>query len=226
MKNSIKRFIAIAGAVFSLVMVITGIALTVSGEFKESLGAGIFMIALFAVLFIFCARASIKLKKSVKGKKQLALEERNAFLQEHEVLFSGTFKHFYGLPFAEGVLTQCHWCKNKIMFEANGVQLNLDISKISDISHKTDVEIQKQYVSSIGGAAAGAALFGTVGAMIGGRAKKKEIRTTTWYLIFTYIKDDSVENIAFETNGNLPKASLFVNKFKEVKPKTAQSFDL
>lgn len=41
---------------------------------------------------------------------------------------------------------------------------------------KTDKEIQQQYVSSVGGAVGGAVLFGPLGAITGGRAKKKTVK--------------------------------------------------
>ena len=71
-------------------------------------------------------------------------------------------------------------------------------SKITDISVKTDVEIQKQYVSSAGGAIAGGMVFGPLGAIVGGRVKEKKTREFTYYLIFTYRSDAEISYISFE----------------------------
>ena len=80
-------------------------------------------------------------------------------------------------------------------------------------------EIQREYNSSIGGAIGGAIAFGALGAMIGGRAKKKEIRTATTYLIVTYEKEDSINYIAFTTDQfNFKKAVRFKKLFED-KPK-------
>ena len=87
--------------------------------------------------------------------------------------------------------------------------------KITDICIKTDTEIQKQLVSSVGGAVAGAMLFGTLGAIIGGRAKTKKVKTSTDYLIITYRSDEELKYIGFDTKNNPPSAVKLVNEFKQ-----------
>ena len=62
-----------------------------------------------------------------------------------------------------------------------------------------DVNVQQQYVSSIGGAVLGGALFGVAGAAVGGRAKKKEIRSVDTWLIITYKEDEQPKNIVVMT---------------------------
>ena len=57
-----------------------------------------------------------------------------------------------------------------------------------------DVNVQQQYVSSIGGA-----LFGVAGAAVGGRAKKKEIKSVDTWLIVTYKEDEQPKNIVVVT---------------------------
>ena len=52
------------------------------------------------------------------------------------------------------------------------------------------------FVSSVGDAVAGAALFGTVGAAIGGRVKEKKIKAN--YIVITYKKDEEVSYIVLE----------------------------
>ncbi|MEH2944892.1 hypothetical protein VSQ32_19130 [Lachnospiraceae bacterium KK002] len=56
------------------------------------------------------------------------------------------------------------------------MNFELEKSKITDMCIKTDKEIQQQYVSSVGGAVGGAVLFGPLGAITGGRAKKKTVK--------------------------------------------------
>ena len=62
-----------------------------------------------------------------------------------------------------------------------------------------DVNVQQQYVSSIGGAIVGGALFGVAGAAVGDRAKKKEIRSVDTWLVITYKEDEQPKNIAVMT---------------------------
>lgn len=189
----------------------------------DGLGGLVFVIVFCLLIIVFCIFMFIKTSKArkiAKANLQNNLASKNAFFME-------TMKHFNGLPIAEGILTQCYWCTTRVIFEANGASFNLDFSKITDISIKTDVEIQKQYVSSIGGAVAGGVMFGPLGAMIGGRAKQKSTKQVTQYLIFTYVDNGELKYIAFDCTVNLFKASNFVKEFQKIKPATpTQSFNL
>ncbi len=184
---------------------------------------GLLIVIGILILFIaFCIFMAVKLSK---GNKK-ARNTLNNKMQAYNASFMAAVNHFNGLPIAEGVLTQLFWCMSKIVFEANGASFNLEMSKITDISVKTDVEIQQQYVSSAGGAVAGGVLFGPIGAMIGGRAKKKEIKQTNSYLIFTYKDDESLKYIAFDCTASWAQARRFVDEFQKIKPSQTQSFDL
>lgn len=79
--------------------------------------------------------------------------------------------------------------RSRIIMQANGQEFNLQTDKLIDVSIMTNTEIQKQYVSSAGGAVAGAMLLGPIGAILGGSASKRSIKTNTKYLIFTYLAD-------------------------------------
>ncbi|WP_457945248.1 hypothetical protein [Caproiciproducens sp. LBM24188] len=125
-----------------------------------------------------------------------------------------TVKHFAGLPLPEGVRCVIQRNPNGFVFISGGNTFNLSNDKITDICIKTDTEIQKQYVSSIGGAVGGAVLFGPIGAMIGGRAKQKKTTTITRYLIFTYLKDSQVAYIGFEIQNPI-KVQRWINEFRQ-----------
>lgn len=181
----------------------------------------IFIVVIPILFVIFCFYMAIKTSKTrKKGKKN-----RQTKLNAMNANFDAMMKHFYGLPVAQGVMINCFWCKDKVVFESSGASFNLDFSKLTDVSIKSDVEIQKSYVSSTGGAIAGAVMFGALGAMIGGRTKEKTSKQVTQYLIFTYIDNNEVKYIAFECV-YLPNAQKFVNAFKQIKPETMQSFNL
>lgn len=53
-----------------------------------------------------------------------------------------------------GVLVRFQREEQYFCFEGSGIRYELSKDKITDIAVKTDVEIQKQYVSSAGGALA------------------------------------------------------------------------
>lgn len=184
------------------------------------------IVAVILVLFIaFCIRMAIKTSKAKKvGKiaRENDLKSKNADMMI-------CINHFYGLPVHEGAPTKVYWCADKVIFEANGANFNLDLSKITDVSIKTDVEIQNQYVSSAGGAVAGGMLFGPIGAMIGGRTKEKQSKEVTRYIIFTYVDANEMKYIALSYGDYFPMTSevqKFVNAFKSIKSDTPQSFDL
>lgn len=119
-------------------------------------------------------------------------------------------KHMAGLPINEGADTFLYRCNDKVIFERNETTYELELVRIKDITIKTDVEIQKSYVSSVGGAVGGYVVFGPLGAMIGGRAKEKKSQVIEKYLIFAFEKEGKIEYISFEVT-NIPNATLFVN---------------
>lgn len=100
------------------------------------------------------------------------------------------------------------------VFTAGGNTFNLSDDKITDMCIKTDAEIQRQYVSSVGGAVGGAVLFGPIGAMIGGRAKEKRTTNLTHYLIITYLKDGQVAYVCFEVY-EIAKIQKWINDFRQ-----------
>lgn len=77
---------------------------------------------------------------------------------------------------------------------------NILKSNIIDVKIMTETELQTLYTSSVGGAIAGATLFGVPGAIIGGRAKKKKIKTRKIFLVISY-KTDDLKHIVLETTG-------------------------
>ena len=110
-------------------------------------------------------------------------------------------KHQAGLPLAQGSPCKIMREEQYFCFEGSGIRYELSKDKVTDIAVKTDVEIQKQYVSSAGGALAGGMLFGPLGAIVAGRTKVKKNCAVTNYLIFTYLADEGISYISFELTG-------------------------
>lgn len=124
-------------------------------------------------------------------------------------------KHVNGLPLPENMSCTIRSYPDKFKVISSSANFTIDRKKIIDISKKTDVEIQKQYVSSIGGAAAGAVLFGPIGAIIGGRAKQKTNKNFLYYLIVSYRKDGDLAYLAFEVNQTDSNVSSLLKEFKQ-----------
>ena len=173
----------------------------------------------FIAIIIFLAT-----QKSSKAKKQ-AKQARITLMNEKQAVAFGSFKHTAGLPVAEDVFCNLYYCADKIEIQVSGAQFNLDFEKITDISLKTSVDIQKQLVSSAAGAVGGAMLFGAVGALIGGRVKEKQIRDVRTYLIFSYYKENTVDYIAFDVSTSIPQAGKFIDEFKK-RPQKTQTINL
>lgn len=146
--------------------------------------------------------------------------------KEKGFICGGLYKHTAGLPIAEGVKCQVLCFNNRIEVRFNSMKFNLDKPKIVDICLKSDIEIQKQYVSSAGGAVGGALLFGAVGALIGGRAKQKQIRNESTYLIITYKNEDEIKYIGFDVTGLKSSANRFVYIFKNSNANRSETIDL
>lgn len=127
----------------------------------------------------------------------------------------GSFKHINGLNLPENA--QCTVLSYPALYEFQSGSLKFTLlkSKVVDVTIKTDREIQQQYVSSIGGAVGGAVLFGPLGAIIGGRAKKKAIKTYYSYLIIKYKDNENLKYIGFDVTNAPFKAQKFVNELKK-----------
>lgn len=125
------------------------------------------------------------------------------------------FHHVNGLPIPENVLCEMFSYPDRIDFKSGTTEIKLPKEKITDISIKTDTEIQQQLVSSAGGAIAGAMLFGPLGAIIGGRVKTKKVKTTTNYLIITYKSENELKYIGFDIQNNPSSADKLVKEFQK-----------
>ncbi len=141
-----------------------------------------FIVILILLLFlVFCIIMIVKASKiKKKRKKELAI------LKKQGLTIRTTLSHVNGLPLAENLPCEILSYPDRIEFNAGTTNIKLAREKITDMCLKFDTEIQNQAVSSIGGAIAGGVMFGPLGAIIGGRVKNKQHKTTTQYLIITY----------------------------------------
>lgn len=115
---------------------------------------------------------------------------------------------------------------DRIEFKAGTTNIKLSKEKITDMCIKTDIDIQNQVVSSVGGAVGGAMLFGPLGAMIGGRAKTKKVKNVTTYLIITYSSDNELKYIGFDTVNNPASAIKLVKEFKDSDSTSSMQIEL
>lgn len=185
--------------------------------------APLFVLILVLIAFIvFCIKMVGKTSKAKKTQK-----ERVNQLKASGMLLQDTFAHVSGLSIAENVFCTMRSYADRYEIHANGAEMNLQRSKVTDVSIKTDTEIQTQYVSSVGGAVGGAVLFGPLGAIIGGRAKQKKTKTVSQYLIITYWSgENELKYICFDVTGRVYSAAKFVDEFVKSRPAEARKIEL
>lgn len=117
----------------------------------------------------------------------------------------------------QGAVCDVYYNQVRIKFVVSGQEFNLDASKLLDVSVMTSTQIQQQYVSSIGGAVAGAVLLGPLGAIIGGSSKKKNINNTTRYLVISYISEEETKYLVFDVTNNSVLGNQLEKKYKVLK---------
>ena len=127
-------------------------------------------------------------------------------------------EHVTGLPVAESVFCTVEFQNNQLLIDASGRTFDITYDRIVDFTVKTDVEIETNYVSSVGGAVAGDMIFGSLGAIVGGRVKKIETKEIDRYFIVTYQKDTEIKFFSFYLLDKFPvtliKLESLMSKFK------------
>lgn len=160
---------------------------------------------------------------SANKKKQA----RKVELQQSGFLQYSAFHHVNGLPIPENLLCEIRSYKDRVEFKAGTTNIKLPREKITDMCLKFDTEIQNQTISSIGGTIAGGVMFGTLGAIIGGRAKNKKMKTTSQYLIITYTGEHGeLKYIGFDVKNNPLSAVKLIKEFQELNKNSGIQIDL
>ena len=137
------------------------------------------------------------------------------------------FHHVDGLPIAENLLCEVFSYPDRIELKSGSTNMKLLRDKITDMCIKTDTDIQNQIVSSVGGAIAGGFMFGTLGAVIGGRSKNKKVKTTTQYLIITYTGEQGeLKYIGLDIKNNPPSATKLVKEFQKLNTSSGIEIEL
>jgi hypothetical protein len=225
----IKNFLFIICILFASLLFLTGIVMVIT---QKNIPAFIFFCAIGTGIILLGRLVHKKTKREQKIiliKEQEKIDRINHKMEKDKLIPGSSARinelhsniciqgiHVSGLPIAQDAQTYLYLCEDKIIFERNDTIYNLYWDKIKDVTIKTDAEIQKSYVSSVGGAVAGGVLFGPLGAIIGGRAKTKIDKRISNYLIFTYSKEETIDFISFEVTG-ISKAKEFVKFFEKNK---------
>lgn len=188
----------------------------------EGVATSLIMAAAFLIVGLVLLLKKGKSKEAKVEAKQRKAEAK-AF---QEKAFSGS--HATGLPLAQDAPCVVSFQPDRIAINSGGNGFNLAYNKITDMQVATNVEIQKQYVSSVGGAIGGAVLFGPLGAIVGGRAKEKTAKNIEYYFVITYKKEDSLEAVSFRLADALiaQKATRISDHYRSLLSKEKVTIDL
>lgn len=132
-------------------------------------------------------------------------------------LLKGKFDIIDGLPLPTGTRCLLSVYADVLAIEALGQRFTLNQRRIFNVSISTVKQLQKQYVSSVGGAIAGGLLLGPLGAIIGGAAKQKDVKNFDRFLIFSYLDSNGIDTkyLVFAVHDGFgDKSSEFVRLFK------------
>ena len=147
-------------------------------------------------------------------------------------VFRGKLQLVSGLmDLPQGSICKVRYNSYRITFFASGQEFSLDSEKMLDVSVMTPAEIQKQYVSSLGGAVAGSLLMGAfglgpLGAIIGGSASQKTIRLKRKYLVITYVSHEETRYIVFDVTTNPAIGNRIRNTYRYLKKAEAVKVEL
>ena len=131
-----------------------------------------------------------------------------------------------GLPVPEGTFVQ-------VVLTPEGLALNavlqvggksveqkysLNLAQIKNIYVLSEAEVQQIITQSAPGMILGAAAFGIIGAMIGGRVKTKEKTITTNFLILDYFSGEEKQITLYCTKEIPANQAAFLKFFRVLKP--------
>lgn len=122
-----------------------------------------------------------------------------------------------GLPLPSKTDVIIKLTPDAMSINGNGQEFEISFSKLMLVDIKTDVEMEKIVQQSAPGMIIGAATFGLLGAMVGGRVKTKEKRVVSHFLIINY-QSDELKTVVIETTKDWYNGAALVDFFRKMKP--------
>ncbi len=206
-----KKFWCKFGIVFFSLCCIAGISMFFTDDIKVSQIPGIVLTILLCGGLVYLLVKKLKKIDSTQKNKKIPHKSR------WDMAIKTKFNHISGLPIPEGAMCKVSSNEESIEIVSGTTNISLNRKKITDMNVMTAGDVQKQAVSSVGGAIAGGLVFGPLGAIIGGRVKTKSIKKSTKCLIITYRdKDGELAYLAFDVDQNSLDAHHLVKEFKKL----------
>lgn len=202
------RFLGAVGAFFAVTA--AGVALSAC-LYPDSDTPGWFISATLVLASAVCLWLMIRALRKSAGRDS-ARPDRT----QPRPLFSGRFIHVSGLNLPPDTPCLVRYFPQQLSIGALGQNFILKHSRVRDVSVNTITELEERYISSAGGAVAGAMVFGPLGALIGGRTKKRLSRRSARFLIFAYDGDDgSVRYIVLRFSAHDMSVRKFLRAYKK-----------
>lgn len=204
--------ILLAAAICFLGLLISTIVMAVSFETAPPF---LLAISVWAAIIAIAVWAGVSIgrgKKPPKEKKEKPVTARQIPELRGQLQLVGGLGN---LPAGAACSVRC--VDTELSFTSAGQEFVLGVDKLIDVSVMTTEELKGQYVSSVGGAIAGAVLLGPIGAIIGGRATQKTARTFSKYLVVAYSSEGGAQHIVFDVTGNIALGHQIQNKYRYLK---------
>ncbi len=122
-----------------------------------------------------------------------------------------------GLPIPQSSDVSIKLTPDVLSINGSGQEFEINFSKLTLVDIKSDVEMEKIIKQSVPGMIIGAATFGIIGAMIGGRVKTKEKRVVNHFLLVSYQSDD-LKTIVIDATKDWYNAAQMVDYFRKLNP--------
>ncbi len=157
----------------------------------------------FSSAYILCCVRSFLFEKyfdAKSGKTEAKKRRKQKIKQRKKEMAKRVIQviHIGGLSLSPQTFCSIEMNENAFIIRGAGNEFYLNKDKVTDISVKSDLEMQMQYVSYTGGAAAGRMTLGSLGAM-NGRHEQNKIRKS--YLVFTYRNHNDINYLVFSIIG-------------------------
>lgn len=109
--------------------------------------------------------------------------------------------------------------------KSNWKNFELSLEKVDNVQLFDERQIKQIVEQSVPGMILGAATFGLLGAMVGGRVKSKDTMTIKTLLVIGY-QSDGQKQIILDVSNNKKDSERLVNYFKDLKPIQQQPIQL
>jgi len=183
------------------------------------------ILTLFAIFVVPLVAASYVAVRVLKAPGQQTIQEplatRQKYVARAKLQLVGGLMN---LP--QGSVCKAAYNKDGITFTASGQEFTLDSAKMLDVSVMTAKQIQQQYVSSAGGAIAGALLLGPLGAVLGGSVSKRKITSKSRYLVISYLSGEEVKYIVFDVTTDAFTGNHIASVFRFLKKSGTMKVEL